>query len=100
MSFLHVDYENAIAQAKRLEQAASLCGDSHAKLQKEHKQSEMFWTGESGNAMRLQMVAVIRELNYTKQHIEEAAALIRRVAEELRKKDEEMGSMIRGFGTR
>lgn len=97
MGFLRVDYDRAIAQAKKLEQAAALCSNSLADLRRERNNSEGFWIGESGNAMRMQAAAAEKELLSAKEQLTAIASNIRRVAEELRKKDEEMRHRIEIF---
>lgn len=98
MAFLRIDYEKAIAQAKELERAAELCGTSLNDLRRERNNSEAFWTGNAGNAMRGQMEASERELGNVKSQLVTIAADIRRVAEELKKKDMELKNRIGRFG--
>ena len=93
---IFIDYDKAIAQAKQLEQAASKCKDSLAGLKRERGGSEVFWIGASGNAMREQMEKAERELSATEKQLNEAAASIRRVVEEMRRKDMDLSRVIRG----
>lgn len=98
MSFLRIDYDKAIAQAKKLDAAADMCKTALNDLKKERSNSEAIWAGESGNAMRLQVQAAEKELDAAGKQLTAIAANIRRVAEELKKKDEEMRRRINGFG--
>lgn len=97
MSFLRIDYDRAIAQAKKLDAAASKCYDALNDLKRERGNSEAIWVGESGNAMRLQVEAAEKELNAAHGQLKTIAASIRRVAQELKRKDEEMRRIIKGF---
>lgn len=97
MSIIRVDYDRAIALAKELENAARMCEDSLRDLRNERGNSEACWQGVSGNAMRSQMEAAERELKAAKSQLTTIAANIRRVAEELRQKDAELGGVIGSF---
>ena len=98
MSFLRVDYDRAIAQAKNLDAAADMCRKALNDLNRDRNASEAVWVGESGDAMRMQMQAAVKELDSTRSQLTAIAASIRRVAEELKKKDEEMRRKINSFG--
>lgn len=97
MGLIRVDYDRAIALAKELEDAARKCEDSLRDLKTERGNSEAFWQGVSGNAMRSQMEAAERELKAAKGQLTTIAANIRRVAEELRQKDAALGAVIGSF---
>lgn len=97
MGLVRIDYGKAIALAKELENAARMCGDSLRSLKIERANSEVCWQGVSGNAMRSQMEVTERELKAAKGQLETIAANIRRVAEELRKKDKELSGIVDKF---
>lgn len=97
MGLIRVDYDKAIALAKELEEAARMCRDSLRNLRIERGNSEACWQGVSGNAMRSQMEATERELKSAKGQLETIAANIRRVVEELKKKDKELSGIVNKF---
>ena len=97
MSFLRVDYDKAIAQAKELESAAERCGQSLKDLRNERGSSETYWVGVSGNAMRSQIAAAEKDLSAARSQLISIAASIRRVAEELKRTDETVKGMIESF---
>lgn len=97
MSLIRVDYDKAIALAKELENAARMCGDSLRDLKTERGNSELCWKGVSGNAMRTQMKIAERELGAAQNQLTTIAANIRQVAEELRRTDTGLGTVIGSF---
>ncbi len=97
MELIRIDYGKAIALAKELENAARMCEDSLRNLRIERANSETCWQGVSGNAMRSQMTAAERELAAEKDRLNTIAANIRRVAEEMRKKDKELSGIMDRF---
>ncbi len=97
MGFLSIDYDKAIAQAKKLDEAALLCAGAIKDLKKERNNSGTIWTGESGEAMRTKAEELEKELKNGKSMLASAAEDIRRVAYELRKEDERARSRIESF---
>lgn len=97
MSFISIDYEKAIAQAAQLERAASLCERSLVSLSRAQGESESFWVGTSGAAMRTQLAASGKELRNTKNQLTSLAKTIRRVAEELRARDKALSDLVGHF---
>lgn len=97
MSFLQIDYDKAIAQAKELESAAEQCGRSLNDLRDARGASEAYWVGVSGNAMRLQIEAAESDLSYARDQLISIAASIRRVADELKRADETVKGAIESF---
>lgn len=98
MAFLQVDYNRAIALAKELETAADKCKSSRGDLVRERNNSEAYWKGDAGNALRAQAEAAEKDLKMTQTQLITIAANIRRVAEELKRKDEELARRIRSGG--
>lgn len=95
MAFIQVDYDNAIAQAKKLEAAADYCGEVSGTIRSQEGDSERYWKGRAGDAMRGKMEETAKELEAVKGQLRSAAAAIRRVAEELREKDRQLANMFR-----
>ncbi len=93
MGFVQVDYDNAIAQAKRLDAAADQCGEAFREISLQSGRSERFWQGNSGNAMRAKMAESVRELQRIQGDLRKTAALIRKAAEELRRKDKKLSGV-------
>lgn len=95
MAFLQVDYDRAVALAKELEDAAGKCETARNNLAKEKANSEMYWKGDSGNALRVQADASEKNLRATERKLQRIAGNIRTVADELRRADEEIAAKIR-----
>lgn len=95
MAFIQVDYDNAIAQAKKLEAAADHCSEVSRTISSQGGDSERYWRGRAGDAMRIKMEETAKELEAVKGQLQSTAAAIRRVAEELREKDQQLASMFR-----
>ncbi len=93
MGFIQVDYDNAIAQAKRLEAAADQCGEAYRAIRLQSGRSERFWQGNSGNVIRTKMAESVKELQAVQSDLRETAAVIRKVAEELRRKDKKLSGV-------
>ena len=94
MGFIQSDYENAIAQAKKLELAAEECGQASKTLKSQSGNSERFWQGASGNAMRRKMDESVKELNTLQSELRATASAIRTIAEELRRKDKKLSGLM------
>lgn len=97
MSFLSIDYDKAIAQAKQLDEAASMCNEAMNSLKKERNNSGTIWAGESGEALRTKTEELEKELKSGKSKLTSAAADIRRVAKELKEEDERARKRIESF---
>lgn len=95
MDFIQVDFNNAEAQAKKLDQAASECQDAISAIQKELTELERGWQGNSGDAMKEKLTESLAELNKTKAQLEQTAANIRTVAKELLQKDQEAAEKVK-----
>lgn len=98
MGFIQINYSKAINLANELEMAADRCSQANKDLRKELKNSEAFWKGNAGNAMRSQTEMMAKDLKTTEGKMRSIAANIRRVATELREKDFEVASRIKGGG--
>lgn len=98
MGRINIDYDKAMALARELDGAARTCDDAFRKLKTERGNSERCWQGLSGNAMRDQLDRAGKELNIQKGQLETIAANIRRVAEEMMRRDRAVGDMIDRFG--
>ena len=94
MALILIDYENAIAQAKKLELAAEECGQASKTLKSQSGNSERFWQGASGNAMRRKMDESVKELNTLQSELRATASAIRTIAEELRRKDKKLSGLM------
>ena len=94
MGFIQIDYENAIAQAKKLELAAEECGQASKTLKSQSGNSERFWQGASGNAMRRKIDESVKELNTLQSELRATASAIRTIAEELRRKDKKLSGLM------
>ena len=94
MGFIQIDYENAIAQAKKLEIAADECGTASKTLKSQSGNSERFWQGASGNAMRRKMAESVKELNTLQNDLRTTASVIRTIAAELRRKDKKLSGLM------
>ncbi len=94
MGFIQIDYENAIAQAKKLELAAEECGQASKTLKSQSGNSERFWQGASGNAMHRKMDESVKELNTLQSELRATASAIRTIAEELRRKDKKLSGLM------
>lgn len=95
MAFIQVDYNNAEAQAKKLEQAAAECQDAISTIQKELAELERGWQGNSGDAMKEKLSESLKELTRTKGELEQEAANIRTVAKELLDQDKETAEKVK-----
>ena len=62
MGFIQIDYENAIAQAKKLEIAADECGTASKTLKSQSGNSERFWQGASGKSISSWMDEALHKL--------------------------------------
>lgn len=91
---ISVDYEAAMAHARTLDMAADKCGEALAALKKQSGASENYWTGRAGTALRSHMNDSVKELAGVQSQLHTTAANIRRIAEELKKKDEKIKSFI------
>lgn len=94
---ISIDYDKAIELASQLNVAAQMCDESLTRLKVEQRESERFWQGLSGNAMRGQLNKAERELKIQKGQLETIAANIRRVADELKNADERLVGIINIF---
>lgn len=95
MAFIQLDYLNAIAQAKKLESAADKCGEALRTIKSQSGNSEQFWQGNSGKAMRAKMAETVRELTAAQKELSAVAAAIRKVAEELKETDTGLAGLFR-----
>lgn len=95
MAFIQVDYFNAIAQAKKLEDAAERCGEALRTIKAQSGNSEQFWQGNSGKAMRAKMQETSGELLAAQRELQSLAAAIRKVAEELKETDTSLAGLFR-----
>ena len=94
MGFIQIAYENAIAQAKKLEIAADECGEASKTLKSQSGNSEQFLQGASCNAMRRKMAESVKELTTLQSDLRGTASVIRTVAEELRRKDKKLSGLM------
>ena len=95
MAFIQVDYNNAVSQAKKLEQAASECHDAINAIKKELAELENGWQGNSGDAMKEKLLESLGELTQTEARLEQTASDIRSVAEELLERDREAAEKVK-----
>lgn len=103
MAFIQVDYNNAVSQARKLEQAASECRDAINAIKKELTELESGWQGNSGDAMKEKLLVSLDELTKTEAQLEETASDIRIVAKDLLERDKEAAKKVEqvtaGFDT-
>lgn len=99
MSMIRVDYDNARRQAQKLQAAADDCDEVVRKLKAHMGQLSNYWEGESAEAFINSVQTRIRELQSIKGNIETVAVHIRRVADELEKKERELASATASMST-
>lgn len=90
MALIHVDYDNARQQARRLQQAADDCGTVMRALQKELSDLSSYWTGAAAEACAIALENRIRDLKALQEDTEQLAADIRRVADAFEEKERQM----------
>lgn len=99
MSMIRVDYDNARRQAQKLQAAADNCDEVVRKLKVRMGQLPNYWEGESAEAFISSVQERIREIQSIKGNIETVAVHIRRVADELEKKEKELAAATAATGT-
>ncbi len=95
MAFIQIDFNNAEAQAKKLDQAAAECQDAIRAIQKEYAKLEHSWQGDSGDAMKEKLSETLTKLIKTKAQLEQIAANIRSVAKSLLEHDQESAEKVK-----
>lgn len=98
MSLIRVDYDNARRQAQKLQAAADECDEIIRKLKTRMGQLPNYWEGESAEVFINSVQARIREIQSMKGKIEAVAVHIRRVADELEKKEKELAAVAAATG--
>lgn len=99
MSMIRVDYDNARRQAQKLQAATDECDDVVRKLKTHMGQLSNYWEGEAAEAFFNSVQARIYEIQSIKENIEMVAVHIRRVADELEKKEKEFIAATVSTGT-
>ena len=94
MSMIRVDYGNARQQARKLQTAADNCGEVIRKLQTAVRQLPDSWEGASAEAFLEASRQQIAEIRATQERLEAVAAHIRRVADELERKEKELAAAM------
>ena len=82
MSMIRVNYDNARAQARQLEQSEQECGRIVQGLQTLQRQLAELWEGEAAQAYAQALAKRIQAARGIQDEIGRAAAMIRRAADE------------------
>lgn len=88
MSLIRVDYENARAQARRLEQSGQQCSQIARELLALQRQLAGVWTGEAADAYDQVIAQRLREIRKIQDEASRIAWTIRNVADELEAAEE------------
>ena len=96
MSMIRVDYDNARRQAQKLQDAADDCDLAIRKLRLGTGQLSDFWEGASAETFT---AAVQVQIAKIKSSLESIALHIRKVADELERKEKELAAATQSAGT-
>lgn len=88
---INVEYNEMIAQAKRLEDAADECSEAASRISAKTADMLEHWKGETAEATFLKLVEMLKETNFIQQELREAAAKLRRQAEQFKAVDSAFG---------
>ena len=91
---ISVEYTMAIAEARKLEQAAESCGEALTLINQEITNSSGFWVGNSGDAMRSRLQESYRLITKIKSEYETIARNIRSAAETIKEKDVSIAGQV------
>lgn len=94
MSLIHIDYDNARAQARRLQEAADDCAAAERALQKELSNLPGYWSGEAADACAAVLGTRIQELQSMRRDAENLASTIRRVANQFEEKERQLKAAL------
>lgn len=94
MASIHVDYDNARQQARRLQQAADDCGAVIRALQKALSDLPSCWSGAAADACAIALENRIRDMKALQDNTEQLAADIRRVADAFEEKERQMKAAL------
>lgn len=83
MSVIHVDYTNARAQARKLDQAANECADIVRNLTTTLNIVSSYWSGDAAEAYKAEIRNEINRLKSTQSELQSVASTIRKVVEDL-----------------
>ncbi len=92
---IRVDYDNALAQAKKLEEAKKLCAEQVNTIRGIVSTLEECWQGNSGAAMSEKFAEWMERQVMQEARLELEAKRIKKVVEELKRRDEEAAAMIK-----
>lgn len=93
---ISIDYDNLMAQARRLEQAADTCGEGSSRLLAQLNEMGTYWQGEAADAMDGKLTELYKGNIRIQKELREEAARIRRIAESIKSVDDGMAAEIRG----
>lgn len=82
MSLIRVDYENARAQARQLEQSGQQCSQIAREILALQRQLAGVWTGEAADAYDQAMAQRLREIGKIQDEMLRIARTIRKAADE------------------
>ena len=99
MSMIRVDYDNARRQAQKLQDAADDCDLAIRKLRLGTGQLSDFWEGASAETFTAAVQVQIAEIQKIKSSLESTALHIRKVADELERKEKELAAATQSAGT-
>ena len=98
MATIQINYDQALAQAKKLSSAAQTCQQEADKAQRVANELAAGWQGDSGKAIQEKYAAWIREQRAIATELNNVAGSIRSVVEELKREDEAQAAAIRSIG--
>lgn len=90
-----IDYDQALAQAKKLDQAAAKCGQAIKTLKTSKNNLSSFWKGKAYTAMDGKLNAQISSLTSTQAKLTAAANDIRTVVRDMQATDKNVSGIIR-----
>ena len=94
MALIHVDYDNARQQARRLRQAADDCDAVVRALQTELSNLSSYWTGAAAEACTAALENRIRDVKALQDDTEQLAAVICRVADTFEEKERQLKAAL------
>lgn len=94
MSRIRLDYDNVCSQAQKLQVAAERCDEVVRRLQSEMSQLPYYWEGDSADTFLMVIQKQISDIRSMRQRLETIADHIKKVADELMRKDRELAFTV------
>ena len=96
MGLISINYADALAQVKKLQNAAEQCEDAERAANKAYSEVCDNWTGEAAEAFKTKIEEWKSENSRLKEEIRDVARLIKMVAKQIKEADEAAARAMQG----